>query len=813
MKLLPLLIILLLITVSVLLGCHKIVDPDIGWHLTTARMIISELALPETDPFSYTSPKESWVNHEYLSEVILLGFYNLFGPVGLNIYNILLAIFFVIILLDVTIHHRKDQIRKSIGFFLVTVGILAVHPRFLARPDFLNILMAAIYIWILEKGNSRWFKALPILQVLWVNLHGGFVIGVLLACSWVTTSIFSILFNKKREVRLHVDKMLIALSVPFVSLLNPYGLKGVLHPFEQVRLTVFTETIQEWISPFAAIQNTGLTPHLLAYAFLLITGISSLAFRSGRSPAYRIIALPSLAILSLSSVRHIPLVIPIAVVTATTGLPTMNLRCKAISPFFRILAFCSAAGLAISIPTNILYRAEKTTQQFGCGFSNLAIGYESASFLVDSEFEPNLINSYDLGGTVILRAYPTFKVFIDGRNLVYGPHFYKEYLSIIKGNTDPVETRERYDWRTAIIKHNSTESVVLLPYLASSDQWGLAFLDEAAAIFKWHENKLPNHLRKSRFDAAAAPWTGMNLVKAEQRGNGLPFAGLNLAGFFIQCGRPDLAEQVYALLFSLYPKNMELRYNLGTILLAVGKLEASTDLFIEAAEAGYQAPGLERKIAEMLYRSGRNEKAESWYRKAVRASRKDSKALIGLARILRKDGKLDESRKVVGQALRVVGSNPDLLAQLGKEAYLTGEGDTALFCFEEALSESPLHEEALVGYAKLLQNSGEIDQARDILDKAVKTHPKSLKVIHAYGALLKADGDFTALRSFYTANLEKFPNNGGIAYNLGLVSLKYFDQRDSAKYWFEIAIDNLEPGTPPAVEATRILERLSKTTP
>lgn len=806
-------IVVLLIVIAILLGCHKIVDPDIGWHLAAARLIVDEHALLETDPFSYTSPEQQWVNHEYLAELALWAFYKPFGPVGLHFYTVLIALVFAVILLNLSLHQGIEEPRKSFGLILVTAGLLAVHPRFLARPDLLNILLAAIFILVIENENAKWFRWLPALQLLWVNLHGGFIIGIILAGTWAAAFLFTYIFIKKRSIRFPVEQMLLVCSIPVVSFINPYGLKGVLHPFEQISSTVFTQTIQEWISPLAALQNTGPTPHLIAYGILLATGIVSLAYRSGRTPNYRILAFPALAILSLSSVRHIPLFIPIAIATSATGFPIDQHRFKSLSPFLKALSFCFAVGLVVSIPTNSLYRAEKSMQQFGYGFSNLATAYKSSSFLADSGLKPNLLNSYDLGGMVIHQAFPSFKVFIDGRNLVYGARFYKEYLAIIKGEKNPAEACAEYGWRTAIIKHNSSESITLLPYLAGSEYWELVFLDEAAAVFSRYDMRLSARRRRTCFNQIASPWTGTRLLDVERKGNGLPFAGLNLAGFFLQTGRPDLAEKTYALLFSLYPKKMDLRYNLGTILYSLGRFEACLDLFIEAAESGYHVPDLERRIAGLLLRFGRSEEAEHWYRKAIRASGKDCYSHLGLAGILRKRNDYDESRLMTLRALESAGDNPDLLSQIGEELSLLGKRNAAFLCFKRALAESPDHEESLIGYAKILFESGQKKQALDMLREALVEHPKSTGLIHAYGSSLREEEDFEAMRRLYLSSLELLPNDGGIAYNLGLVFLKYFDQQDSAEYWLNIAKENLKPGSPSDVEASRILKKISGTTP
>ncbi|HST79537.1 MAG TPA: hypothetical protein VLN58_13715 [Verrucomicrobiae bacterium] len=62
-------------TIITILFCVKLMtpgfsDPDFYWHLKTGEYIVSNLSVPQVDPFAYTSIGKHWVAHEWLSEVI-----------------------------------------------------------------------------------------------------------------------------------------------------------------------------------------------------------------------------------------------------------------------------------------------------------------------------------------------------------------------------------------------------------------------------------------------------------------------------------------------------------------------------------------------------------------------------------------------------------------------------------------------------------------------------------------------------------------------------------------------------------------------
>jgi hypothetical protein len=62
-------------------------DPDYFWHLRTGDIIVQDLSVPTTDPFSFTKEGSHWVAHEWLSEVVI------YGAVSAGGYGLALALF------------------------------------------------------------------------------------------------------------------------------------------------------------------------------------------------------------------------------------------------------------------------------------------------------------------------------------------------------------------------------------------------------------------------------------------------------------------------------------------------------------------------------------------------------------------------------------------------------------------------------------------------------------------------------------------------------------------------------------------------
>jgi hypothetical protein len=57
---------------AVLLGMPGVLaDPDTLWQIRTGEWIVRHLAIPHTDPFSYTAAGRHWFAHEWLAQTLL----------------------------------------------------------------------------------------------------------------------------------------------------------------------------------------------------------------------------------------------------------------------------------------------------------------------------------------------------------------------------------------------------------------------------------------------------------------------------------------------------------------------------------------------------------------------------------------------------------------------------------------------------------------------------------------------------------------------------------------------------------------------
>ncbi|MEZ5392755.1 MAG: hypothetical protein R2724_07730 [Bryobacterales bacterium] len=153
-------------------------DGDAGWHIRLGEMLIANHALPATDPFSFTMAGRVWFAWEWLSDLILGAAHMAGGLPGV----VLLAGIVIAATMAMTLRYMLwlgVNFFLAVGATMMIGGVSTMH--WLARPHMFTWGLLLATLWLLEADrrnpSKRVWLLIPIIAV-WVNLHGGFVAGV-----------------------------------------------------------------------------------------------------------------------------------------------------------------------------------------------------------------------------------------------------------------------------------------------------------------------------------------------------------------------------------------------------------------------------------------------------------------------------------------------------------------------------------------------------------------------------------------------------------------------------------------------------------
>ncbi|MCX8062117.1 MAG: hypothetical protein N3D16_06005, partial [Anaerolineales bacterium] len=243
-----------------IMATRNSLDHDTWWHLRVGRWMIENRQILTVDLFSYTRYGADWLYPGWMVEIPMTAIVMTAGLGGVNIASGLLITATLAIILVTT---RGNILVRA---FLVILVATASSVYWSARPHLVTFLFTSLYLYLLESGARIGFSYfrkplwifLPILMLVWVNSHGGFIVGFLLFGIYFAEvlvielmrlyqerlSLWSVLKNKDLRT-LGVSGILMGV----LANLNPMGSQIFAYPFRTVSIRTLEQFIQEWQSP------------------------------------------------------------------------------------------------------------------------------------------------------------------------------------------------------------------------------------------------------------------------------------------------------------------------------------------------------------------------------------------------------------------------------------------------------------------------------------------------------------------------------------------------------------------------------------
>lgn len=461
------------------LAIRETLDPDLWWHLRTGQAILSD-GIPRQDIFSFTASTNPWTTHEWLSEVILWLGYSLVRLPGL------MVIFGGLITASYWLVYRRCTGRPYLAGFIILLAAAASTPFWGVRPQIFNLLGTAAFIFLVEgfkddQNGRRALWLLPLLTLIWANLHSGYLLGIVLLVTYVVGESLSRLSpgHDRRTLTWPDIGYLAGLTgLSFLAAaLNPNGPALWIYPFFTLGSNAMQRYIQEWHSPDF---------HLAIFwpfALMLFWGFAAFIFSRRRPTVTDLLLFGGTAAAGLLSSRNIPIFALVAAPIVTRyGLSALDgsrlypiLSGLKQAPPARQFTALNWVILGISIVAALLWAGEKIQANepaIAAYFPVAAVDYLEQSGLDQAR----VYNSYNWGGYLIWRGLP---VFVDGRADVYGDEFLHYYRQTFDLSDNWQRPLDEYAVDYILMEKNSP----LNRLLAESDGWRLDYADDVAVIY------------------------------------------------------------------------------------------------------------------------------------------------------------------------------------------------------------------------------------------------------------------------------------------------------------------------------------------
>lgn len=455
---------ILILTVAACAAFLAPAQSDTFWQLRAGSETWSTGTVPMVDSYSHTITGLPWPNHSWLWQI---GSYGLWSVGGFPLLTAINGIALIgALLLSFTLL-PGDETRRLLPLAL---AFPLMASQWSLRPQSTSLLLLAILLQLLVR-EKYWF--VPIVMLLWANLHGGVALGGLVL---VAATAFAAVEWIRHRSGANRRRLLTLSAVTMVSagatLLTPMGTELWTYVVTSIGKSKLNE-IDEWSSAF----QWGLLEVMFwAWAFALVA-VAVLRWRRLPARADRLVIVVALVLMPLaaSSVRNIAAFVVAALPAIIAG--TRSGRGGAAQPsqvpatdaqpvIHAVIVAVAAAGalalVAVAWARPIPFLAWEPVS-------------ESVQHAVEACPGP-LYNRYDDGGFFIWLVQQT-PVFVDSRQDPYPQEFLEAHIRAERSG-EYEETFRTYGIRCAVLPPISATAAAL-----GSDGWDVVATDGEWQVF------------------------------------------------------------------------------------------------------------------------------------------------------------------------------------------------------------------------------------------------------------------------------------------------------------------------------------------
>ena len=494
------------------------VDTDIWWHLQTGRVMLESGHILQTDVFSHTRQGQPWVSAYWLSQVILYLLFHYFHYFGLGLFQALVV---TLTFAFVYAQMEGDVFSRA---FIVVLAAMTSAVVWIARPHLLSFLLTAVlchllYLYKWRGVNRLWL--IPLLFVLWVNLHPGYALGFMVLVGFVAGEVFN---NLLAWVSPGDDPIvpwrgvgtvvLVSLLSFLCLLLNPNTTKMWVHYLDTVRIDALQDFIQEWRSPdfhplytqpfiwllLATLAAVGLSGRRVDGSDLaLVAGFAYAGLLARRNfGPFALIAAPVLSRHASRAIEHWLMTARAQGLLGSVRQVTRPLSVGLALVNWLLLALVLvAAGVKVYLPLRTEFNVEHERR---------TLPLDAIEWIQEHRPPGPMFNNYNWGGYLIWQLWPDYLVFVDGRTDLYGDELLSQYLKVHFAQPGFQEVFDEHGVNFVLTEAGGFAD----NFMALDDTgWTLAYSDDIAVIYvrKLDDNPGPDKPTSRSDSSPFAPST------------------------------------------------------------------------------------------------------------------------------------------------------------------------------------------------------------------------------------------------------------------------------------------------------------------
>jgi hypothetical protein len=395
---------------------------DLGWHLAAGDLIRDRGNIPLQDPWSFTLGDKQWYNLSWLWDVIASVLFQYTNFVGLVLFVVACGAVIVGYLTSACLSSGASAIAVCISVFSACV----LYPSFATPP---NVYLAAspntstmlfCVIFYAECLKRTRCILLPLIMVLWANLHGGFLLGFLIV------GIFWGVALLRRDWANFRIYSLTGIGCFIAIFFNPLGW----HIYDGVAATLghFAQAnITEWASFYLNMSVPGSIPAII---YMLIFVGFELHYNGSRPIPLETRLLSWLfLVLGLYQFRYASFFFIFSTIPLALHIDRLLPKRLHNGQVQRSLLVAGIMGVC-ALPLTFMQVKP------ALGLSEL-LSEQDAQYLQTHFSRARLLNHWNVGGLLIFRTHGTVPVFVDGRAATaYPDALLRDYFKLVQWEID-----------------------------------------------------------------------------------------------------------------------------------------------------------------------------------------------------------------------------------------------------------------------------------------------------------------------------------------------------------------------------------------
>lgn len=464
-------------------------DLDLWGYLAFGRLFWQTGSFPYQDIFTFVPTHPLWVYHEWLTGVIYYPLYAGFGEWSLQILKNILALS-TLTLLYLTARVRGAGFWGGMVMLIVTSGFLKSNYA-PVRAQIFTYFFFALTLFLLETSRQqqawkRLWWLIPI-QILWSNMHGGFLAGLGLGGIYAAGEALS--------RRPFWPFLAIIVPAGLATLINPYGLAYWSYLVEAISMP--RPEILEWASVIASLQTGPYRMNSIYFLCIAYFAISLLLWSPNRDVTVYL-ALGLTLFLGLKNIRHQIFFLMLSAAYLAEPFSAFSVRFRRSPWLQRLAARLDYRPIVIAYLLSLFF----FSYQLGSlqplrlttpGFSEITQGnlyfYPTGAvdFIRKNGLKGKLLTDFDWGEYLIWNLSPQCLVALDGRyETVYPESVVRPYMDFIFGRSNWQQFLQDYPPDMILVMKNSKIGNLL----QADANWRQVFADQGSVLFVQSECSL-----------------------------------------------------------------------------------------------------------------------------------------------------------------------------------------------------------------------------------------------------------------------------------------------------------------------------------